>query len=143
MVHVPPPVFMQSTQTIHTIVCVPGAQRPRELRPLLLSKLDKIKEAHVKIEVNEVYVESKILTHRVAVSEESQAILTCFSSYYCTSSAPRTAKRQTDPTHGAAEGRLQAAQVPAVCSQAVSVAVALTRYSDSDCRQKDRRGCYS
>lgn len=64
----PPPVLMQTIHSIHTIVCLPGAQRPCELRPLLLSKRDKIKEAHVKIEVNEIEVslrtESKILTHR-------------------------------------------------------------------------------
>lgn len=49
----------------------------------------------------------------------NQAISTCRSSFHCTFSAPRTAKRQTDPTHGTVEGRLQAAQVP-ILSQAKS-----------------------
>lgn len=127
-----------------------GFKRAGELRPLLLSKLDTVLKL---IKPTEVQVKQNLKSSTDSVKDPdkqvgwirgNQAISTCCPSFHCTFSAPRPAKRQTEPTHGTVEGRLQAAQVPAVCSRArVWGAVVLTRYSDSDCRQRDQRGCYS
>lgn len=122
-----------------------GFKRAGELRPLLLSKLDTVLKL---IKPTEVQLKHNLTSSTDSVKDPdgqvgwirgNQAISTCCPSFHCTFSAPRTAKRQTEPTHGTVK-----AQVPAVCSRArVWGAVVLTRYSDSDCRQRDQRGCYS
>lgn len=102
---------------------IDGFKRAGELRPLLLAKLDTVikpitpTEARVTVKLTSSTDSGKDPDKQVGWIRGNQPFQLAVGPF----SAPRRAKRQTEPTPGPGEGRLQAAPVPAVCGPVNSI----------------------